>query len=273
MSDLREFIQSKAGLEFLRDIHRIAEAVDRRTIAAVEKLVETPAALPDHLAEVCADRTKLHNLLETTKDWAFTRITPFYSQSYCFRQAQNGFYHFVGVLMGHSPDQIFAVTIMGDCGSDTYRCSEGLPLRQSASWMAQSYPDYLLSKGTHKAEFRAHKAREHMKAFFKEHADQWDDSERPGGPLTKPLWEQYGQNVDALLANACANTTDLYNLVQEAADDLDVDTDVCDRFKEYMTTDFFDHEWGMDYDAMDYARIEQMRWFGLWLLEHHQEVK
>ncbi len=32
-----------------------------------------------------------------------------------------------------------------------------------------------------------------------------------------------------------------------------------------MTTDFFDHDWGMDYDAQTYARIEQVRYAGLWL--------
>jgi hypothetical protein len=288
MSDdhLGKFIASKAGQTLLQDVHKIAESLTRVAANApqvtvgqlvpIEKSTETPVlSLPDHLAEICADRTKLHNLLETTKDWAFTRITPFYSQSYCFRQEKTGFYHFVATLLGHSENQLFAVNIMGDCGCDTYKASDVMTVLQFGKWLGHSYPDYLLSKGTHKAEFQARKAREQMVTFFKEHEHEFGaDPEEPDAPLLAH-WRQYGQNVDALLANACANTTDLYNLVQEAADDLDADADadICDHFKEYMTTDFFDTEWGMDYDTMDYARIEQMRWLGCWLLEQFPEVK
>jgi len=301
MSDsFKTFMESKAGCALQHNVQRLADALEKlanpvqvltvdngnvtpipvpqkdEIMAAFDDFVtrlKIEALLPNHSLPIAQARAKLHNLREETKDWNFTEVRPFYSRSYSFRQAENGFYRFVGTLMGHAPDQLFAVTIMGDCGCDTYKCSEGMSVRKFADWMANAYPDYLLSKGTHRPEFQAHKTREQMVVFFKEHADNFDDSERPGGPLTKPLWEQYGQNVDALLANACANTTDLYHLVQEAADDLDADTDICDRFKEFMTTDFFDHDWGMDYDAMDYARIEQLRWFGLWLLQQFPEVK
>lgn len=266
-NDFFHFMQSKAGCELLRDVHRIAEALEKSVPPPVTPL-PTPETLPAHLAEICADRTKLHHLREDTKDWAFTNVRPFYSRSFSFRQEKNGFYHFVATLLGHDENQLFAVNIVGDCGCDTYKAGESMTLRQFASWFGHSYPDYLLSKGTHKAEFQARRAREQMVAFFKENRP----SAAEANEEAQRAWEEYGGHIDNALYSACANVTDLYNIVSEAADEIiEADDDLKESFKDYMTTDFFDHEWGMDYDAMDYARIEQLRWFGLWLLEHFKE--
>ena len=280
MSDsFEKFMQSKPGCQLLHDIHRIAEAVDHRNLdtlhrivdgqlVPLEKLSETQPELrlPNHGMPIAQARLKLHNLREETKDWNFTEVRSFYSQSYSFRQAENGFYRFVGTLLGHAPDQLFAVNIMGDCGCNTYKCSESLTLPKFASWIAHSYPDYLLSKGTERPSFQLSRAElqvaEYFKEYKEEHAARFADE-----------WENLYNGVIHTMAGGCINNaSDLYRVFEEAISDLDLDA-AEEKFTSFILDDFYEHEWGQDYDAQAYCRIEQLRWFGLYLLQQFPEVK
>jgi hypothetical protein len=302
MSDgFKAFMESKAGCALQHNVQRLADALEKLanpmtytitdgqfTPISVPKKDDVMAAFDDfvarlkaeheqplnaHLTEVLAQRAKLRQVYESAQDWQFTRIEPFFSQSYRFRQAENGFYHFVATLLGHGPDQIFAINLMGDCGSDTYRCGDTCSVRDFAHWIGYSDPQYLLSKGNVHQSFHKDRAREQMQVFFKEHECVWGDDPETPMPELLAHWQAYGQLVDQELRVSCSNVSDLYHIVEEAADALDADEETCEKFKEYMTTDFHDHDWGLDYDAQDYARIEQARWFGIWLLTHLSALK
>jgi hypothetical protein len=293
---LGKFIASKAGQALLQDVHHAAESLRQLALVAEHPLRTLETGGTDPLPAYVEDIAKQHAALlqregeplvqEGEKPtWWFPQVSHPYIEAYAFRRADDGFYRFEAILLGESPEAIRSVTIVGDCDNDTYYFGGQNDRLTMAHLLSHSDTPYLLSKGSVRQVFTAERAGEDFTAFCESNAadleksvaklkadlehHEGDDAADAISDELKPLerdseaWHDLGGEVSPVIENCAEGLTTMWDILESA---LDAESRY-DRLRESIP-ERCDCTWGYDYDAMTYARVRQLRWFGLWLERH-----
>lgn len=176
-------------------------------------------------------------------EFNFAHVTGMFSQSFHFRREES-FYWFTGTIIGHNDQKIFAAHIMGDCGSDTYKAGDPMPIRAFGDWLGNSNKDYILGKGTEKREFQWEAAVVDLRAYLEREADLGSAK-----MLQIVGMERTFSDPD------CSDQVSFHKLVLEAAEQ--VDYEINDALCEC--------KWGLRWSGWAESRFCQLTYFGNWL--------
>jgi hypothetical protein len=180
-------------------------------------------------------------------EFSFALVQEMFTRSWNFKREQ-GHYWFTATIIGNSDNKIFAVHIMGDCGIDTYRAGEPMPIEAFGDWLGNSHRDYILSKGAEPKEFQWKAAVGDLKGYLERENDV-DASkmlDRIGGEFAYP---------------DCSDQVSFHKLVLETAEE--VGYEIYDAVS--------DCRWGLRWSAWAESRHYQITYFGNWLKKQERD--